>query len=193
MKRRIAAALWLSVGVLFGSWAASAPAISGEQDVVVQGKALRDLRTDVKKAERRFRSLYDELNQDVQQQVSCQDDAATGTRFKKRTCTTRAAANATAQAAQDYVATADLDTAVATQTSRTIESDQAAPASPSASVPERYVATLAGVDLGGQGNAYQRNLEKLMRESPELRKRFEEYVQARARLDAAESKVSEQK
>jgi hypothetical protein len=176
-----------------GVFAAQEPATGESQDVLVQGKSLRDLRSDVKKAERRFRSLYDQLNEDVQQQVSCEDDAATGTRFKKHSCTTRAAANATAQAAADYVATADLNSSVTTQTGRTLESDTAGPAVPEAKVPERYIAALAGVDLKDRQGGYRGNLEKLMSSHPELRKRFEEYVQARARLEAAESKSPEGK
>jgi len=159
------------------------------EDTVVQGKSVRELRADVKKAERRFRSLYEQLNQDVQQQVSCQDDAATGTRFTKRKCTTRAAENAAAQAAQDYVSTTDLNaSSTSTKTGLTAAASVAGPADRAQSVPERYVAELHGVDAKTPQDSYRRNLEKLMNAHPELRQRYEEYAQARARLDAAEGK-----
>jgi hypothetical protein len=191
MKRRIVTTVWIGLGcgMLSAAVAASDPKPATEsQDVVVQGKSLRDLRADVKNTERRFRSLYDRLNQDIEQQVSCQDDAATGTRFKKRTCTTRAAQNAAAEAAQGYAATAQLDAAVSTQTSRGAESDSAGPNVPASKVTERYVADLHSVDPNDPQEAYRRNLEKLMNENPELRKRFEEYAQAMARLQEAENK-----
>jgi hypothetical protein len=156
---------------------------------VVQGKSVSELRSEARKAERRFHSLYEQLNQDVQQQVSCEDDAATGTRFKKRKCTTRAAENATAQAAQEFVGTADLNTSTtSTQTGRTPSTDAASPADRVASTPERYVAKLDSVDLKNPQDAYRRNLEKLMNEHPDLRKRYEEYVRTQAQLQAAENK-----
>lgn len=190
MKRRIVATVWIGLGcsMLSAAMAASDPKSTESQDVVVQGKTLRDLRADVKNTERRFRSLYDRLNQDIEQQVSCQDDAATGTRFKKRTCTTRAAQDAAAEAAQGYAATAELNTSVSTQTSRGADSDTAGPSVPASKVTERYVADLRAVDPNDPQEAYRRNLEKLMDENPELRKRFEEYAQAMARLQLAESK-----
>lgn len=191
MKRRIVAGVWIGLGcAVSAAFAAPEPASPvGSQDVVVQGKSLNELRSDARKAERRFHSLYDQLNQDVQQQVSCEDDAATGTRFKKRKCTTRAADNATAQAAQDYVGTADLNTSsTSTRTGRTAAADAAGPADKVASAPERYVAKVDSVDLKNPQDSYRRNLEKLMNEHPELRKRYEEYAQAQAQLQAAEGK-----
>jgi hypothetical protein len=50
------------------------------------------------------------------------------------------------------------------------------------------VAELDKVDPNNPQDAYRRNLEKLMNENPELRKRFDEYALALARLQAAESK-----
>jgi hypothetical protein len=195
MNRGIFRAAWVGIGcsLLTGAFAAESGTSGNSQDVVVQGKSLNELRSNVKKADQRFRSLYARLNRDVQQQISCKDDAATGTRFKKRKCTTRAAQNATAQAAQDYVSTADLNTSTtSTQTGRTAATDVAGPADRPASVPERYVAGVSSVDLKNPQDSYRRNLEKLMNENPELRQRYEEYVQARAQLDAAENKAGGQ-
>lgn len=189
MKRWFVAAVWIGFGsIMLPAFAAQeAPSTTQNPDVVVQGKTLRDLRAEVKKTERRFRSLYDRLNTDVEQQVSCEDDAATGTRFKKHTCTTRAAENAASEAAQGFAATAELNSAVGTQTSRGAEADTAGPSVPTSKVTERYVAGMNSVDTNNPQDAYRRNLEKLMNENPELRKRFEEYALALARLQAAES------
>jgi hypothetical protein len=182
----LACSVWLSAALAAEPGASPGAAASESQDVVVEGKSLSELRSDVKKTERRFRVLYERFNEDVDQQVSCADSAATGTRFTKRSCTTRAAANATSEAAQDYAATSELNTATTGQMDRTITSDAAGPTLPVAKSPERYVAEVASVDLKNQGDAYSRNLAKLMSSHPELRKRYEEYSQARLRLEAAE-------
>ena len=174
--------------VCSAAWAADTPAPTLTQDVVVEGKSLRELRADVKKTERRFQSLYGKFNQNTQQRISCEDDAATGTRFTKRKCTTRAAENATAQAAQDYVGTADLNTSTTTtQTGLPVGATRSSPAEQMPTAPERYVAQVSGVDLKDPRDSYRQNLEKLMNAHPELRKAFEEYAQAQAALQAAES------
>lgn len=169
-------------------WATEAAAATQTQDVVVEGKSLRELRANVKKTERRFQSLYGRLNQNTQQQLSCTDDADTGTRFKKRRCVTRATENATAQAAQDYAATSDLNSSMtSTQTGMPVGATRSGPAEPVASAPERYVAVVSGVDLKDPRDSYQQNLEKLMNAHPDLRKAYEDYAQARMALQAAES------
>jgi hypothetical protein len=179
----------LACGLAFSAArAVEAPAPTLTPDVVVEGKSIRELRADVKKTERRFQSLYGKYNQNTQQRISCDDDAATGTRFTKRKCTTRAAENATAQAAQDFVATADLNTSTTTtQTGLPVGATRASPAEPVANAPQRYVAEVSSVDLKDPRDTYRQNLEKLMAAHPDLRKAFEEYAQARAALQAAEN------
>jgi hypothetical protein len=191
MKGQVFFRAWmiLACGItLTSAWAAEAPASGNTQDVIVEGKSLRELRTDVRKTERRFQSLYARLNQNPQQQISCTEDAATGSRFTKRKCTTRAAENATAQAAQDYVATSDLNASTTmTQTGLPAGATRASPAEPAPSTPERYVAAISSVDLKDPRDSYRENLEKLMTAHPELRTAFDDYARAKAALQAAES------
>jgi len=191
MKGRIVsrASMILACGVVWAAAHASeAPAPALTPDVVVEGKSIRELRADAKKTERRFQTLYGKYNRNTQQRISCEDDAATGTRFTKRKCTTRAAENATAQAAQDFVATADLNTSTTTtQTGLPVGATRASPAEPVANAPQRYVAEVSSVDLKDPRDSYRQNLEKLMNAHPDLRTAFEEYAQARAALQAAEN------
>jgi hypothetical protein len=184
------AAMILACGLVLPAWSAEAPASTQTQDVVVEGKPLRVLRAELRKTERRFQTLYGRYNRDTQQRISCDDDAATGSRFTKRKCTTLAAENATAQAAQDYVATADLNASTTmTQTGLPAGATRASAAEPVASAPERYVAKVSSVDLKDPRDSYRQNLENLMEAHPDLRQAFEEYAQARAAVQAAEKGI----
>jgi hypothetical protein len=159
---------------------------------VVQGKSLKDLRKDVKKTEDRFRSLYNDLNEDSQQRITCKDDdAATGTRFKKKSCTTVAMHAATAVEMSDSLSTMQSNSALL---------QQADPIAPGAAGPlEGTAATSSAAraavgqlplksatSLQAQRDAFQKNVEKLIAQHPELQLRYDEYVQARQRLAIAE-------
>ncbi|HXC59142.1 MAG TPA: hypothetical protein VN645_07480 [Steroidobacteraceae bacterium] len=195
MKPRIDIGAWTGLVcglVLSGAFAAQDPAATvNSQDVVVQAKPLRELRADARKAQRRFETLYGQLNQDADQQMSCQDSAATGSRFTKRTCTTRAAETAKSLATQDYVGSADLNASVKgqpgarTETSGPVET--AVGATAPAAMSERYASDRKAVDMTEYQSAYWKNLLKLMSQHPELQKSFDEYAQAKARLDAAQN------
>ena len=176
--------------VLSGAFAGQEPAATGgSQDVLVQAKPLRVLRADARKAQRRFETLYQQLNQDADLQLSCQEAASTGSRFTKHTCTTRAAETAKSLATQDYVGSADLNASVKGPGART---DSAGPveaavgATAATAMSERYAADRKAVDLTEFQSAYWKNLQKLMAQNPELQKRYDEYAQAKAQLDAAE-------
>lgn len=183
---------WMTV-TAFGASVAAEAAGPEFETTVVEGKSLKELRKDVKKAEDRFRKTYNDLNQDSQQRISCEDDAATGTRFKKRTCTTQAMHAATSDQITQSLSSMQLNASVAGQTpeAAALEAggsivDQTAMASRAGGEPTQF----SSISLQAERDAFEKNVQKLMAEHPELRKRYDEYVQARARLDAAESRAS---
>lgn len=194
MKRRTDVGAWTGLVcsvVLSGAFAAQDLAATGNsQDVVVQAKPLRELRADARKAQRRFETLYQQLNQDADQQLSCQETATTGSRFTKHTCSTRAAETAKSLATQDYVGSADLNASVKGQPGARTETSGPVEAATGATAPtamsERYASDRKAVDLTGYQSAYWKNLQKLMAQNPELQKRFDEYAQTKALLDAAQ-------
>jgi hypothetical protein len=183
---------WVAVAVIgLSGLCAPAQLIGDEQEGAgADAVSLRQLRADARKAQRRFQSLYDQLNQDSQQDVSCTDDAPTGTRFAKRKCTSRAAESARSEAISGYLDTTEANNAVGVQNGRT--ADTASPVDQQ-QVPDRYTARLSDTELSAQQQAFQKNLEKLMAANPELRKRYDEYVAASQRLQVAERAGSQSK
>jgi hypothetical protein len=149
----------------------------------------------VKKAEERFRSLYNDLNEDSQQRITCrEDDSATGTRFRKRSCTTAAMHAATADEMGESLSTMQLNSALVQQSDAVGSLEGAAGTLEGAAATNNTARTAVGqlplespLNLQAQKDAFQKNVEKLIAKHPELRQRYEEYVQARQRLDAAES------
>jgi hypothetical protein len=182
-SRLVARVVAVTAFGLIAAVASGAVAAAEQASADAASPSLRQLRADVRKAERRFQSLYNQLNQDSEQQVSCDASAPTGTRFAKRKCTTRAAESARGEAVGEYIDTGELNNAVGVQTDGKVEH-----AGPIDRVPvqDRYTAQLSGTDLHAQQEAFAKNLEKLMAANPELRKRFEEYRMAQQRLKAAE-------
>lgn len=166
---------------------AAGPAPATGDTVVVQGKSLKELRKDLKKAEDRFRALYNDLNQDSMQRINCTDDASTGTRFKKRSCSTTAMQKATADEMRESLAAMNMDGDIARQSAAGGALEASGPIA--ASTPLNVPSTQAQggvVNVDPQKDAFQKNVEKLMAEHPELRQRYDEYLLARQRLDAAE-------
>lgn len=181
IKRGVGAALVLACCLVLP--AAVQAAAQQEED-----KSVRQLRSDLRKAERRFQQLYDKLNDAGDQDMQCADSAPTGTRFAKRSCTTRASQEATSRAAQDYLDQVGLDAAEARQSDRTAATEGGGPTGNASQTTDRRSLDLASVDLNEQQQAYRQNVARLMAEHPELRERADEYAAARLRLEAAEKR-----
>lgn len=180
-------ALW--AGLAAGQ-AVNAPGQTGAV-VPVENKSLRELRRDMRRAQERFTDLYNTLNQDRDQQIVCDDSAATGTRLTRRTCTTRAEQEARARDAVDYLAAADL--AASLDTGLTGGAAEPGPVgqslqagNPNPETPRRYITGQADTSVGTSRDAYSANMERLLSEHPELRQAYEEYVEARRRFEAAQ-------
>ena len=84
------------------------PGETTRAEAPVETKSLRELRRDMRRAQERFTDLYNTLNQDRDQQIVCDNSAATGTRLTRPNCMTRAEQEARARDAVDYLAAADL-------------------------------------------------------------------------------------
>jgi len=172
----------VSIGIM-----AAEPAAPTMETTVVQGKSLKDLRKDLKKAEDRFRSLYNDLNQDSSQRVECKEEASTGSRFTKRTCGTQAMNAATAEQVRQSLAEMSFGAGQAQAAGGAVGSGPAIAAVGST----RAVGDSNSggpVNLVSERDAFQKNMEKLLAENPELRQRLHEYVEAKARLAAAEGR-----
>jgi hypothetical protein len=156
------------------------------ETTIVQGKSLKELRKDLKKAEDRVRDLYNELNQDSSQRVECREEASTGSRFTKRTCGTKAMSASTAEQVRQSLAEMSFSAGQASAAGGAVGSGPSAAAAGSTRVVGE--ASSGPVNLGNEQNAFQKNMEKLLVEHPELRQRLREYVEAKARLEAAEGK-----
>jgi hypothetical protein len=122
---------------------------------------LQDLRKAVSKAEERFLALYNRFNRNADQQMSCNQSATTGSRLSKRSCSTRAQVRANEDMARNYMAAAGGTGA-----------EQGQQASAEGKVPPETL-------------EFQKNLQKLLDENPELRRSFEEYVAARQQYQQA--------
>ena len=166
--------------------AADAPAPTMET-TIVQGKSLKDLRKDLKKAEDRVRDLYNELNQDSSQRVECREEASTGSRFKKRSCGTQAMSATTAEQVRQSLAEMSFSAGQASAAGGAVGSGPSSAAVGSTRVVGEASST-GPVNLGSEQDAFKKNMEKLLVEHPELRQRLREYVEAKARLEAAEGK-----
>lgn len=157
----------------------------------VENKSLRELRRDMRRAQDRFTDLYNSLNQDRDQEVVCENSAATGTRLTRPTCMTRAEQEARARDAVDYLAAADLAASVdagldggAAESGPVGQSLRAS--NPNPETPRRYMTGQADPSSAVSRDAYNANMERLLSEHPELYQAYEEYVEARRRFEAAQ-------
>ncbi len=169
----------------------------------VQTKSLRALRKDMNKAQRRFLSLYNRVNRDTDQRLSCTDSAPTGSRLTKRSCSTRAQTRAQEEEARNYLgamdtisadqsqrAAAAADAQATAQRGGALTSEQSA-AMAGAQNPDSAIDTRSGEAASKVSNRaleFQQNLQKLFEKHPDLRERYDEFVTARKRyLDAGGS------
>jgi hypothetical protein len=122
---------------------------------------LQDLRKSMSKAEERFFALYNRFNRNADQQMSCNESAPTGSRLSKRSCSTRAQTRANEELARNYMAAA-----------AGFGADQGQQASAEGKVPPERL-------------EFQKNLQKLLDENPELQRSFDEYLAARQQYQQA--------
>lgn len=122
---------------------------------------LQDLRKSMNKAQERFLALYNRLNRNTDQQMSCTDSAPTGSRLTRRSCSTRAQSRANEELARNYMAAA-----------AGVGAEQGQQASAEGKLPPETL-------------EFQKNLQKLLDENPELRHSFEEYLAARQQYQQA--------
>lgn len=157
----------------------------------IENRSLRELRRDMRRAQERFTDLYNTLNQDRDQQIVCDDSAATGTRLTRRTCMTRAQQEARAREAVDYLAAADLAASIdagvdggAAEPGPVAQSVRAS--TPNLETPRRYIIGQADTSDETDRDAYNANMERLVFRHPELSEAYEEYLEARRRFEAAQ-------
>jgi len=71
--------------------AASKPAVSPEDEIVVEGKAIEELRLRVERAEDDVYTRFNEINSDDSYDIHCYERAQKGSHVKKRVCLSNAA------------------------------------------------------------------------------------------------------
>jgi hypothetical protein len=157
----------------------------------------RELRTALNKAEKRFLDLYNQVNDDKRQAMSCKNEDVTGSRLRKsRTCRTQAASEISETAARDYVRGLSMSEAIDTDSvtgkqqaamSRDFGgpvAQQGTGATPGAEYTDDAFAD-AAARLAAERVAFDKHLQELLQKNPELQQRLDEYLLARQRHDAA--------
>jgi hypothetical protein len=209
--RRFALAVIAAIGGIgcAGSCMAEEPPRQMDQ-VVVRGERLHDLRRAVNKARERLVREYNRVNQDRRQAVSCKEDAATGTRLSRSSCSTYAQRQALEQEVSSLVEgfsenAALQDAEISNRIARTGQATPLIPGMPLTTLappehssmaerPDLYESTLPGAALKGDGlvpkldiakSEFEANFARLLHDNPRLRQRYEEYQAARRRLDEA--------
>jgi hypothetical protein len=152
----------------------------------------RELRTAMTRAEKRFFDLYNKLNEDARHEMSCQADDVAGSRMRKSgECRTRGEAAASEAAAKEYMRGLELSPAAAT----TGGSGAPDPAlnqlgvhgTVSADRPEE-VRIATEKKLQQERAEFEKHLQELLAENPQLQQRFDEYRLARSKYEAARQK-----
>jgi len=83
--------------------AVSAPAVAPEDEIIVRGKALEDLRFRIERAEDDVYTRFNEINSDDSYDIHCYDWVQNGSHIKKRVCLSNGARAADVAAAQATV------------------------------------------------------------------------------------------
>ncbi len=165
-----------------------------------EDQSMGELRAAVSKAEKKFLALYNKVNRDGKLSVVCRETATTGTKLSSRSCRSRAEEMAIAEQARGYLEAVDMNASL-TSTADTNASAASAASSAAGGPTAAATATAAPASTGSAASTgpsgaevsdslrdskseFDRNLEELMAEHPDLRKLMEDYVQARKRLEA---------
>src|SRR5690606_15890296 len=132
-----------------------------------------------------------ELNQDPNQRIVCENSAATGTRVTRPSCMTKAGQDARAREAADCLPAAGLAGSLergldggAAEAGPVGQALRAGAPSTEAPRRDRPGHTNRSVEVGR--DAYNANMERLLFEHPELFQAYDEYVEARRRFEAAQ-------
>lgn len=162
--------------------------------------SLRELRKEMDKAQKRFLTLYNKVNRDSDQQLSCGDSAPTGTRLTQHSCSTRAQTRASEEMARNYLGA--MDTIAADQSQRaavvaaasdkaqaggTLSGEESA-ALAGAQNPDSAIDTKSGEAAGKisqRALEFEKNLQELFDKHPDLRQRYDEFMAARQRYQEA--------
>lgn len=186
----------IALAVALGSWLVMAAAAAEE----ARPPSQRELRSAMNRAESRFFDLYNQVNEDARHKMSCQNEERAGTRLRgNRSCRTQGESEVSAEAAKEYLrglnAAADVDTqTVAGQPGAGMNQDvggpiaQAVPVDAGRAEPATHGFTDTGNRLQEERSAFEKHLAALTAKHPELQQRLDEYLQARARYEAARGK-----
>jgi sulfite reductase alpha subunit-like flavoprotein len=196
--------IWRGLAVLcicsLPLYAFTAGEAAASDQPAAKSESLRDLRKAMDKAQDRFLSLYNRVNRDTDQRLSCSDSAPTGSRLTQRSCSTRAQTRAQEELARNYLGAMDnissdqsqraanaAAASDAAQTRSTMTSEQSA-ALAGAQSPDSDV-NLKGGEAAGkisqEALEFEQNLQKLFEKHPDLKQRYDEFLTARQRyLDA---------
>ena len=156
MSRATRAALVLLLAV-----SAAAPGQEPIDEVVVSGARIEQLRSEVARLDDAFNARYNELNPVRDFRIRCAEEAATGTRFRRRVCRPAFQDEAQRDHARGFVN--KLNTGGS---------------SPSAQL-----------TISMRNEAFRENLETLTRGDAKLSGLAEERAKAQAKLDAAQRGV----
>jgi len=165
---------------------------------------LSDLSKEMKKAQDRFLALYNKVNNNLDQRLSCTTSAPTGSRLSQRSCSTRAQTRATEEMARNYMGAADGISANVAQRDA-VAAQATANAQNGVPLTAEQTATLSGsqaadtsVDtkagetvskVSQQRLDFEQNLQVLLEKNPELRQRYEDYLTARQRFVDAGGRI----
>jgi hypothetical protein len=178
-------------------WAGVPPVEEFDEEVVVEGKSIAQLRTEIVKAEDRFYEKYNKLNKDREYAMQCEDSASTGTKLTTRKCKARMVETATSQQARDFLYAmqdnflAQQDGGAAAAPGAQDVSTQSAESAASAAQSTPDIATSfarggpAESMIAGEKDGFRRNMLELIRKHPELQKLIQEHVDAMARFEKA--------
>jgi hypothetical protein len=178
--------------------AGAPPVEEFDDEIIVEGKSLSQLRSDIVKAEDRFYEKYNRLNTDREYSMKCEDSASTGSKLTSRKCKPRMVETATSQQARDFLyAMQDnflafqggggVDASSGAQSAATQSAESSASAAQS--VPDIGTAFARGGSadsmIDGERDGFRRNMLELIRKHPELQKLIQEHANAMARYEKA--------
>jgi hypothetical protein len=203
MKRNSGTCALLLVVLACSGWL---PALAAEMaqsldEVQVRGERLGSLKKAVAVKQDSFVALYNKLNDDKRQDVTCREDASTGTRLTKRRCSTRGQDEARQEEAAAYLNNA-FETASLQSQERARREDRLSAGVGDGGKPltdeERRMllddSTLPLAPNSGDSMVakletekvtLEQNLQRLLAKYPELRKAQDEYLEARLRYETA--------
>ncbi len=182
------------------------PAMAAEDpqsldEVQVQGERLSSLRKAVTARQDEFIALYNKLNGDKRQEVSCREEATTGSRLAKRRCSTRGQDEARREEAialmNNVLENASLQGAAKAQRAELLAAgvnEKGQPLSAADRIRLMDDSTLPAVPNHGDGvdaklatekNSLDENLQRLLAKYPELRQAQDKFLEARQRYEAA--------